>query len=268
MLTSIQFGLPDATPDQRAFNTVFFELLNLDNFGPSKETSVLRSYSKDLFPAIRITRVQETTLTVTFHKETEVLSRLAFMHPKHPEARKPRHVPALLSLVEFAEIFKGSLVSLNHVGINFYTSFMNKPTYSAFKQQLAQESNLYNYPTGEEWPFIIPATQEEHTTEITDFSLKRNPEFEFVYSRYEPVPCIQCDFETSLTKEEVFQRLPKPAGISFEGLEDYMRTVYIAHPWGDGLLRFDVRFKDNGPAIYPWIVEKGGRVRYSSIIFK
>ncbi len=262
MLTSIEFALPNTNSEQKSFNDRFFQLLNIRNFGPlASDPTRLESTSIDLFPKICLQRSVDANVTIRFHEEQTVLTQLNFMHTGTMAKPTKWQVPAFLTLEEFTVMFAGSITGLNHVGINFFTKFMDRAAYTKFKREIAQATTLYNYPTGEEWPFIIPATVEERASEIRDFTRERNPEFEFVYSRYEPIPCIQCDLETSLTKEEVLKRLPKPAGISFEGLEEYMRTVYITHPWGNGLLRFDVRFKDSGGAIYPWLVEQGGRVK-------
>jgi len=41
-----------------------------------------------------------------------------------------------------------------------------------------QTSALYQYPTGEEWLFVIPATVDELHTDITYFIERREPRFE------------------------------------------------------------------------------------------
>lgn len=166
-----------------------------------------------------------------------------------------------LTISQLLERFKGKIIEVNHAGINFAPSEINDELYKDFKSQIADNCYLVKYPTGEEWPFIIPCTDEEYRNGITNFEDNRNPKFEFVYSDYHEVPVIQFDVQCALSKEEVFRLLPEPYGVSLEGLEDFIRTVFILTDISGLILRFDIRFgKHSGKDFYPWMIKEGGRI--------
>jgi hypothetical protein len=53
----------------------------------------------------------------------------------------------------------GKLSEMNHAGINIGPKVVSRNKYLSIRKNLSRASNLYRYPTGEEWPFIIPATE-------------------------------------------------------------------------------------------------------------
>jgi len=165
----------------------------------------------------------------------------------------------VLTIKQLLDRFNGKLIELNHSGMNFGPKLIKNQDYVMFRDKLAKTCNMYKYPTGEEWPFIVPATKEEFQSEIKDDTQDRNPKFELVFSEYHPKPVIQFDIETSLSKEEVFNLLPEPYGVSFEGLENFIRTVFIHIDWGNTILRFDLRFKSKDKDFGYWLVKEGGR---------
>lgn len=176
----------------------------------------------------------------------------------YSKARKEHISPVTLDIL--LKKLTGKLKSLNHAGINFSPVFISKNEYREIKRMISESTNLYNYPTGEEWPFIIPSTKEEFENEITDFSIARNPKFELVYSNYNYNPVIQLDFDTTLTKKEAFELFPSPFGISYPGLENAFRTVFVKMHWGNVLLRFDISFRGDGEDFGYWMIREGKRV--------
>lgn len=147
------------------------------------------------------------------------------------------------------------------MGINFGPHFFSRLDYLEIKKFVAKSGNLYNYPTGEEWPFVIPSTEEEFSKDIKNKKINRNPKFEIVYSTYHSVPLVQLDIETKFNKERLLELIPKPYGISYEGLENVIRTVFILTNWSNVLLRFDLRFKTSGHDFSSWLIGRGGRIR-------
>ena len=126
---------------------------------------------------------------------------------------------------------------------------------------LSSVSNLYNYPTGEPWPFLLPSTIEENLNEISNFTILREPRFEIVYDNYTNVVTIQIDVETDLSKFEVETLFPKNQGIYFSSLEDTFKTVYLDYT--DFInIRLDIRFQrlhsdfESGE----WFVSQGKRI--------
>jgi hypothetical protein len=167
-------------------------------------------------------------------------------------------LPVFMPIEKLRDVFQGCPMTVNHVGVNFFSDLMEEKEYKSFRSIIARESAMYRYPTGKEWPFIVPVTQEEYQSEITDFTTDRNPKFEIVYSSFHKTPLLQFDIDIPLTRQETFERLPKPYGISYQGAENYTRAVFVDHPWKNILLRFDFRFRDD---FYPWLVQEGGRIK-------
>lgn len=170
-----------------------------------------------------------------------------------------------LDINELVARLKGHIVRIDHTGLNLPSALVSRNAWEQFIGRVAKQTNLYKYPTGEDWPFILPATQEEHKADITKFPVGREPKFELVYDTYSPVPTIQIDIETDLTRPQVEALFPEPYGISFPDLADYFRTVYVHHDWLGLAIRFDVRFKNDEPdgdwETGKWLVTEGGRLR-------
>jgi len=166
-----------------------------------------------------------------------------------------------LTMDQLLQRFAGTITEVNHTGINFSPAAIPSANYMELKKHIAANCYLVNYPTGEEWPFIIPSSEEELKTNITDFSKIRHPLFELVYSEYNSIPVIQFDIRPNLTKEEVFRLLPEPYGISFTGLENSIRTVYVLSDQQGLLIRFDIGLRSESTnSFYPWMIKEGGRV--------
>lgn len=82
-----------------------------------------------------------------------------------------------------------------------------------------------------------------------------------VCSKYNATPVIQFDVEVELTKEETIKLLPKPYGVSFKGLENFFRTVFVLTDFSGLILRFDMRFLSKRKKdFYAWMIKKGGRI--------
>lgn len=176
----------------------------------------------------------------------------------------------LLSIEELYRRLHSHIVRIDHTGINIPLALFKQNELDAFVQHVSSVSNLYRYPTGEPWLFILPATQQEYTNGISKFSLGREPKFEIVFDDYLAIPTIQIDIASDLSRKEVEKMLPEPYGISFSGLAEYFRTVYLDQPWTKLAIRFDIRFKkdslDNSWNTGEWLVQEGGRVESTTIL--
>lgn len=170
-----------------------------------------------------------------------------------------------LPITELCNRLKGHVTRIDHTGINLPSALVSKQTWTQIINKLASNSNAYRYPTGEDWPFILPATEKEFNSDITSFPAGREPKFELVYDTFSPVPTVQIDIETDLLRSEIEQLFPAPYGVSFPDLADYFRTVYIDHEWPGLAIRFDIRFKNDNPVgdweTGRWLVEDGGRIQ-------
>lgn len=162
--------------------------------------------------------------------------------------------------------FRNHIVRLTHTGVNIPTQYCSEEEFEILKRTLGSISNIYNYPNKEPWPFILPSTEKEFQTEITDFQLGREPSFELVLEEYSSIPILQIDIETDLEREEVEKLLPEPYGMAFPGLQEYFRSVFIYHGWRGMNIRFDLRYKNDDPGDWDtgkWLVEEQGRIKTS-----
>src|SRR5215216_1328028 len=86
-----------------------------------------------------------------------------------------------LSIHELVSRLQPHIVRIDHTGFNIPSALIAESDWKRFKTALAGQTALYNYPSGQEWPFILPATPTEYAADITDFPLGRGPKFELVY---------------------------------------------------------------------------------------
>jgi hypothetical protein len=207
--------------------------------------------SRLLFPQLAIRELPETGLTLTVDGEQQI----AFPSGKVHSARK------LIELSELVSRFEDHIVRVDHMGINLPAENIRG---RELLNLLSQDAHVYEYPTGDPWYFVIPATMDELNHDITDFSKIRFPKFEIVLEGSDAKPpLIQIDCATDLTREKVEERLPAPYGVSLPGLEQFFRSVFVAHPWGSFLLRMDFRYRDeaavNEWSSCEWLVQAGKR---------
>lgn len=169
-----------------------------------------------------------------------------------------------LTIKDVYDKLHGHLVRIDHTGVNIPTVLISKEQWQSFVARVAAQSNLYNYFLHDKpWLFILPTTKAEFEMDISKFPAGREPKCELVYDKYTKVPAIQIDIETDLTRKEVETLFPDPYGISFDGLADYFRVVYIQREWEDMDIRFDIRFKSDKPGTWEtgeWLVKDGGRI--------
>jgi hypothetical protein len=129
---------------------------------------------------------------------------------------------------------------------------------------LASASTMYRYPTGEEWPFVLPSTEEELAADIREFVVGREPRFELVHDQWLRQPQWQFALWTDLTRAELELLFPEPEGLTFPNLAEIFRVVPVRHPWPGLCIRFDLFYRiDDGPSDWEtgeWLVTGGGRI--------
>ncbi|WII36981.1 hypothetical protein [Paenibacillus thiaminolyticus] len=161
---------------------------------------------------------------------------------------------------------QGRLTGVDHAGLNIPASALDQSEWDAVMAKIGSVSNLYRYPE-EEWPFIIPASDAEFEADITDFTVKRTPKFEFVYDLYTSKPVFQFAMETKLSRQELEEMFPEPAGFAIPGLENIFRSVIIQSPWDSSIgIRFDLYYLSGAAGLSDWesgewLIRHGGRLR-------
>jgi hypothetical protein len=156
------------------------------------------------------------------------------------------------------------LTGIDHAGLNLPTALFIRSQWDQLLSNISQECNLYNYPE-ENWPFIIPADEMEFRTEITDFTQKRTPKFEFVHDSYTTKPIFQFALETSLTQQQTETLFPGPSGFAIPGLDLIFRSVFVQSPWSEILMiRIDLYYLSTETSLSDWetgewLIKDGGR---------
>lgn len=166
-----------------------------------------------------------------------------------------------LSIQEVITKLEGHIMSLDHTGVNLPTNLYSQSEWNDLIRYMSSKSNIYNYPTGELWLFVIPTTIKENENEITNFKIVREPKFELCYEEYESNITIHLDMGTDLSKSEVEALFPKTKGIYFESLENVYKAIYLDYD-SDINIRLDIRFKsmDSDFESGKWLVNEGKRI--------
>lgn len=292
MFKQIIYTFPDNTPGSREFFDQLIQLLEeIPNAQVRNHTSLTFTPSQPLdafptttfmhsdvpFPQLRLGDSQDLSLSVgNLHINPDTAMRYQIdsrgfdqtlskqdSMGKYFELHASSKTLYRLSINELVKRLSGHIVRIDHTGVNIPSALIPYEMWKQFIHSVARQANLYKYPTTDTWPFILPATVEEYETDIAQFTVGREPKLELVYDDYSPVPTIQIDIETDLTRPEVERSFPEPYGVSFPDLADFFRTVYIHHEWPGLAIRFDIRFKSDQPGDWEtgkWLVEDGGRI--------
>lgn len=134
----------------------------------------------------------------------------------------------------------GHIKRIDHTGINLPTMLFDEFEYKNLLDYFSYNGNVYSYPTGEPWSFLLPVTEYEHENEITNFKILREPRFELVYDKYTNIVGIQIDIETDLSQSEIENLFPKEQGVYYEGCT--FKSIYLDYE--ENLdIRLDVRYK-------------------------
>jgi hypothetical protein len=290
MIKSIVYSFPNDTSEEKVFFTTLLRLLSeLPN--KTLQNDAITLYPTDPLGALP---------TTTFQKDVVSFPKLSFVDGENLALQlgnfcintqlpdKPKYISSVasfqredslghytelqidknilfrLSLEELYKRLRGHIVRIDHTGISIPSVVITKKQWSQYISTLAKQTAIYRYPTGEDWPFILPTTEKEFSSAINYFPIGREPKFELVFDTYSPIPLIQIDIETDLTRKEVTKLFSKPYGVGFPGLSQYFRAVYVHHPWPGLDIRCDIRYKNTNPGddwqTGKWLVEDGGRI--------
>ena len=123
-----------------------------------------------------------------------------------------------------------SLISVDHVGFNlpWFSSGLH-PQIGQLRDKLQMKCLYHQFPTGEQWDFIIPGDLEEiYGHKIIDYAKVRRPKFEIVSFDKDSTPLVQFDFHFDTRYENLVKIFP-------EALADpEIRNIwiYLESPYG------------------------------------
>lgn len=255
MLEKIEYIFPQNKESQEFFDlllALFRELKNATVFGENEIC-----FSSDLKPKTIFKledNITDLQLNIGNKKYLNLLNRKSENRKMACEVKK-------LAMKDVANKLEGHVVRVDHTGIDFPASLYSEEEWQDLLKYFSGMSNVYTYPTGEPWPFLIPATEEENKNEITNFEILREPRFELVYDKFTEIVAIQIDIETDLSKSEVEALFPKNEGIYFKDLENFFKSIYL--DYNENIdIRLDIRFQtvhddfESGE----WFVKEGKRM--------
>lgn len=255
MLEKMEIIFPKNYETMEFFNLMVNLLKNIDYVTTYEEEKICME-TTNLKPAIVLKQkdISNIQWEIGNQKYLDFLVREESNREEHNSVKRllPQEVLVKLS---------GHVTRIDHIGINFPTNLYTQKEWDELLQYFSSVSNVYAYPTGEPWPFLLPATKEENEKEITNFEIIREPRLEFVFDKYTNKVTIHIDIETDLIKEEVEALFPKEEGDYFENLANRYKAIYLAY---NQLLdiRLDIRYKcmHNDFESGRWFVTKGKRL--------
>ena len=165
-----------------------------------------------------------------------------------------------ISIHEALYKLSGHVKRIDHIGINLPTMLFSKSEWKDLIKYFSNNSNIYNYPTGETWIFLLPVTEYEYKNDISDFKILRDPKLEFVHDKYTNIIGIHIDIETNLMDSEIEELFPNI--IHFEDLD--FGAIYLDYR-KDLNIRLDIRHNYNTTKYGEWesgkwLVNEGKRI--------
>ena len=239
MLKKIEFIFPKNDKNIELFNcfSILFKNLSYVNFTVNQEIHII---SSNLNPKT-IFKLDDTIADIQFNIGNAQYLDLLNKHSSH--IKKSTSIKEL-TIKNVASKLSGHIIGIDHTGINLPKTLYTKDEYNSLLDYLSSISNVYSYPTGEPWPFVIPATIKENQEEITNFNLLRKPMFEFIHDSYTDTTTLQIQLETDFTKSEVEKLFPKNEGVYFTGLEEVYKAIYLNYSPHFNI-RLDITFNES-----------------------
>lgn len=133
-----------------------------------------------------------------------------------------------IELTDFLNRISGIDVgTLDHIGFNLPWFDGVHPDILVLRKKLATKCAYFRFPSGENWDFILPASQEEIENGLVNFDLVRRPKVEIVTFNKSSTPLIQIDFSLKTKYEQLTSLFPE--AIADPDLKNIW--VYIQNPW-------------------------------------
>lgn len=270
-LQLIAFVFPKSDPESNIFWSALMRLLGSLSHANVQDNHIIFAPVQPV-GALPLTRFQQADVPmpqIVFSPNLPLDRTIGGLHiganhPLQAVSQSPVTLPAYLSIQDLAERVSAHVTRLDHCGVNLSPALLDRSDWEELMQHCARSAALYRYP-GEEWPFILPATEAEVMADIDQFVLGRAPKFEFVYADGPDHPLVQFNLDTDLSRAELEARFPAPEGQALPGLEEIFRTVYVTHPWPGVSIRFDLTYRsESGTSVWEtgeWLVTNGERIR-------
>lgn len=273
MIERVTYNFPNLFKTDEAFFKGLVSLLSgvrgVTISSNHKEILMIPAFPKGALPVTEFVLSNTTAFpTINLGDQPELALQVGNLRINSLSQMAPPYVPKThqneLDMQSVAEKLLGHVIRVDHTGFNLPKELLPQSEWDGFVAKVANASSLYKYPTGEPWLFILPSTTDENASDITDFSIGREPKIEMTHDEI-ATPAIQLDIEVGLTRQELEALFPATYAFAIEGLEDSFRSLYVSHHWTDLRIRIDMRFKREESGLDwasgEWLVTDGGRVK-------
>ena len=138
----------------------------------------------------------------------------------------------------------GKINKVDHLGVNFPWFNSVSPVLIDLRQRLSSKTAYYQFPSSQDWDFILPATKNELESGIIDLNIERRPKLELVSFNKSSIPIFQIDCITTISFEKLKELFPESI------IEEEMKNiwVYIENNYG-----IDICFVLSGPSDSDWL---------------
>lgn len=229
-------------PFDEHFSSVFFSILS--DCGKKIENAIYINQSNiNFLPVLNINFNTDSNPKIIFNcddlRVSKDINNLTGLEKSSPH--KYEHI----SINEFATRLakNGSIKFVDHLGVNFPWFNGISPVLIDLRQRLISKSAYYQFPTSEDWDFILPATNNEFESGKIDLNIERRPKLELVSFKKSSTPIIQIDCITTISFEKLKELFPESI------IEEEMNNiwVYIKNDFG-----IDICFVLSGPSNSDW----------------
>jgi len=219
MLQAVTFKFPN---DEEYFIEQLFSLLV--SFGTRRDEQLVFTNSQpDYHPKIVFEKGQVSHPLVQLDDIEIELANTTGENRQSPETYNT------ISISDFGERTRlWRFLRLDHVGFNLPWFEGVHPDILKLRHELPSSCAYYRFPSGQEWDFILPASEEEILGHTIDLSRDRHPKLEIVSFDKSSTPLVQIDFSVDKKLEEIERTFPE--GIVDRDLKNVW--VYLKNPYG------------------------------------
>lgn len=187
------------------------------------KTFAVKASKENFLPKLELIFDSNKSPTIDFYDKKLILSQP--ISNQTSETKKSPHNYQHLPLQGVARRIAsaGKITTIDHLGVNFPWFQGLSPALKDFRNRLPGLAAYFRFPTGQDWDFILPATEQEIHSDMINLDITRRPKLELVSFEKCSTPIVQIDCITTVN----FNRLKElfPEGIVDEELKNVW--VYI-----------------------------------------
>ncbi len=183
----------------------------------------VKASRENLFPKLELALDRGKKPTIEFF-DGELLVSRPISNQTGETKKSPhnyQHLPLAIIAKRIASA--GKIATIDHLGVNFPWFQGLSPDLKKLRAKLPDVSAYFRFPTGQDWDFILPATDQEIHSDSIDLDITRRPKLELVSFEKCSTPLVQIDCITTIAFNNL--KMLFPEGIVDEELKNVW--VYI-----------------------------------------